>query len=131
MQGDQALRALFDDLTIWQSSAIKPDLPEIEESTQLDHERVQSILRALNLDRITPDEATANIDRVLLHPVFGPAILVLLLFLIFFHIFEFHHRLNINFLIILCFLFRISRIFCYDRCVRKFCASREGPDPFF
>ncbi len=83
MQGDQALRALFDDLTIWQSSAIKPDLPEIEESTQLDHERVQSILRALNLDRITPDEATANIDRVLLHPVFGPAILVLLLFLIF------------------------------------------------
>lgn len=83
MQGDQALRALFDDLTIWQSSALKPDLSEIEESTQLDHERVQSILRALNLDRITPDEATANIDRVLLHPVFGPAILVLLLFLIF------------------------------------------------
>ena len=83
MQGDQALRALFDDMTIWQSSALKPDLSEIEESTQLDHERVQSILRALNLDRITPDEATANIDRVLLHPVFGPAILVLLLFLIF------------------------------------------------
>ena len=83
IQGDQALRALFDDQTIWQSTALKPDLPEIEESTQLDHERVQSILRALNLDRITPDEATANIDRVLLHPVFGPAILVLLLFLIF------------------------------------------------
>ena len=83
MHGDQALRALFDDTTIWQSTTLKLDLSEIEESTQLDHERVQSILRALNLDRITPDEATAKIDRVLLHPVFGPAILVLLLFLIF------------------------------------------------
>ncbi len=83
MHGDQALRALFDDTTIWQATTLKLDLSEIEDSTQLDHERVQSILRALNLDRITPDEATAKLDRVLLHPVFGPAILVLLLFLIF------------------------------------------------
>jgi ferrous iron transport protein B len=83
MQGDHALRQLFDDTSIWQSSAVEPGLPEVQENVQLDHERVQSILRALNLDRITPDETTAKIDRVLLHPVFGPAILVLLLFLIF------------------------------------------------
>ena len=83
MQGDQALRALFDDPAIWQVSAPEPNLPEAEENLQLDHERVQSILRALNLDRITPDETTAQIDRVLLHPVLGPVILLLLLFLIF------------------------------------------------
>ena len=83
LQGDQALRALFDDPAIWQVSA--PDLngSEVTDSVQLDHERVQSILRVLNLDRITPDETTARIDRVLLHPVVGPAVLVLVLFLIF------------------------------------------------
>jgi ferrous iron transport protein B len=83
MQGDHALRALLDDAKIWQVSALQSDLPEAQESVQLDHERVQSILRALNLDRITPDEATARIDRVLLHPVAGPVMLVLVLFLIF------------------------------------------------
>jgi ferrous iron transport protein B len=83
LQGDQALRALFDDATIWHDNATEPGLPEAQENVQLDHERVQSILRALDLDRITPDEATAKIDRVLLHPVAGPMILVLVLFLIF------------------------------------------------
>ena len=83
MQGDHALRALLDDAKIWQVNALQSDLPEAQESVQLDHERVQSILRALNLDRITPDGATARIDRVLLHSVAGPVILVLVLFLIF------------------------------------------------
>lgn len=83
MQGDHALRALLDDAKSWQVSVSQSDLPEAKESVQLDHERVQSILRALNLDRITLDEATARIDRVLLHPVAGPVILVLVLFLIF------------------------------------------------
>ena len=83
MQGDHALRALFDDATIWHDSSPEPGLPEAQENVQLDHERVQSILRVLNLDRITPDEATTKIDRVLLHPVAGPMILVLVLFLIF------------------------------------------------
>ena len=83
LQGDQALRALLDDSSIWQGSARDVGAPQITENVQLDHERVQSILRALNLDRITPDETTAKIDRVALHPVIGPAILVLLLFLIF------------------------------------------------
>jgi ferrous iron transport protein B len=83
MQGDQALRTLLDDPAIWQGSALEASLPQVTDNVQLDHDRVQSILRALNLDRITPDETTAKIDRVLLHPVVGPAILVLVLFLIF------------------------------------------------
>ena len=83
IQGDQALRTLLDDPAIWQGSALEASLPQVTDNVQLDHERVQSILRALNLDRITPDETTAKIDRVLLHPVVGPAILVLVLFLIF------------------------------------------------
>ena len=83
LQGDQALRVLLDDPGIWQSGAPALDAPQLVENVQLDHERVQSILRALHLDRITPDETTAKIDRVVLHPVVGPLILVLLLFLIF------------------------------------------------
>ena len=83
LQGDQALRVLLDDPGIWQSGAPALDAPQFVENVQLDHERVQSILRALHLDRITPDETTAKIDRVVLHPVVGPVILVLLLFLIF------------------------------------------------
>ena len=83
LQGDQALRMLLDDPGIWQSGAPALDAPQLVENVQLDHERVQSILRALHLDRITPDETTAKIDRVVLHPVVGPVILVLLLFLIF------------------------------------------------
>ena len=83
MQGDQALRTLLDDPAIWQGSALEASLPQVTDNVQLDHERIQSILRALNLDRISPDETTAKIDRVLLHPVVGPAILVLVLFLIF------------------------------------------------
>ena len=83
LQGDLALRALFDDPAIWQVSALEVSVPQVTDHVQLDHERVQSMLRALQLDRITPDETTARIDRVLLHPVVGPAILVLLLFLIF------------------------------------------------
>jgi ferrous iron transport protein B len=83
LQGDHALRMLLDDPGIWQSGAPALDAPQLVENVQLDHERVQSILRALHLDRITPDETTAKIDRVVLHPVVGPVILVLLLFLIF------------------------------------------------
>jgi ferrous iron transport protein B len=83
LQGDLALRALFDDPVIWQGSALEVSFPQMTDNVQLDHERVQSMLRALHLDRITPDETTAKIDRVVLHPVVGPAILVLLLFFIF------------------------------------------------
>ncbi|MEI6839580.1 MAG: ferrous iron transporter B, partial [Alcaligenaceae bacterium] len=81
--GDQALRALFDARAIWSVSEQPSDVDAAEESVQLDHERVQTILRALDLDRITPDETTAQIDRLLLHSILGPLVLVGVLFLIF------------------------------------------------
>jgi ferrous iron transport protein B len=81
--GDQVLRALFDERAIWSVGEQPSAVPAAEESVQLDHERVQTILRALDLDRITPDETTAQIDRLLLHSILGPIFLFVLLFLIF------------------------------------------------
>lgn len=48
-----------------------------------DNVQVQSILQNLKLDRIIPDELSDRLDAVLLHPFFGPVILVVLLFCIF------------------------------------------------
>ena len=60
-------------------AAIEPD----HEASHADHETVQHILQRLNLDKVLPDVLSDRLDRVLLHPVFGPIILAALLFLIF------------------------------------------------
>jgi ferrous iron transport protein B len=44
---------------------------------------VQKILQNLKLDQIIPDHLSDRLDSVLLHPVFGPLILITLLFFIF------------------------------------------------
>lgn len=44
---------------------------------------VQKILKNLKLDQIIPDHLSDRLDAVLLHPVFGPLILISLLFFIF------------------------------------------------
>jgi len=48
-----------------------------------DNIQVQKILQTLKLDQIIPDHLSDRLDVVLLHPVFGPMILVTLLFFIF------------------------------------------------
>ncbi len=48
-----------------------------------DNVQVQRILQNLGLDQIIPDQLSDRLDAVLLHPVFGPMILVVLLFCIF------------------------------------------------
>ena len=48
-----------------------------------DNIQVQRILQNLGLDQIIPDHFSDRLDSVLLHPVFGPMILVVLLFCIF------------------------------------------------
>ncbi|MEN9588480.1 MAG: hypothetical protein RLZZ481_266 [Pseudomonadota bacterium] len=83
VQGAQALNALFDEHAIWHLNEQLVAQPLTPDTVELDHQRVQSILKVLNLDHLTPDEATAQIDRVLLHPVLGPIILVVVLFLMF------------------------------------------------
>ena len=51
--------------------------------SESDNVQVQRILQNLHLDEIIPDHFTDRLDSVLLHPVFGPIILVVLLFCIF------------------------------------------------
>ncbi len=51
--------------------------------TQADHAAVQALLKNLQLDQLLPDLVSDRLDRVLLHPAWGPLILSLLLFLIF------------------------------------------------
>ena len=48
-----------------------------------DNIQVQRILQNLGLNQIIPDHLSDRLDRVLLHPVFGPIILFALLFFIF------------------------------------------------
>ena len=48
-----------------------------------DNIQVQRILQNLGLDQIIPDHFSDRLDSVLLHPIFGPLILVVLLFCIF------------------------------------------------
>ena len=83
-RGDEALRALLDEAAVWQSGQpIVKDDEAAASQVQTDHERVQAILRKLDLDHLTPDLSSERLDRFLLHPVLGPLTLVVLLFLIF------------------------------------------------
>ena len=51
--------------------------------TESDNILVQKILQNLKLDQVIPDHLSDRLDAVLLHPVFGPLILITLLFFIF------------------------------------------------
>ncbi|MCC7225495.1 MAG: ferrous iron transporter B [Burkholderiaceae bacterium] len=82
--GDAALRTLLDDVQQWIGTAHAQVHSAVETPhAEADHERVQAILTRLSLQKLVPDLASERIDRVLLHPVIGPAVLMLLLFLVF------------------------------------------------
>lgn len=82
--GDAALRHLLDEPHIWLHGTNPLAGTDTEQADiQLDHDRVQQILKNIGLDHITPDLKSERIDRVLLHPVAGPIFLIALLFLIF------------------------------------------------
>ena len=83
-QGDAALRSLLDDAQKWIGAAHAQVQAAVETPhVEADHERVQAILTRLKLEKLVPDLASERIDRVLLHPVIGPAVLMVLLFLVF------------------------------------------------
>lgn len=63
--------------------APEPDSGADSDGYQPDHEQVHDILVRLGLDRIVPRTRSDQIDRVVLHPVFGPLLLVAVLFLMF------------------------------------------------
>lgn len=85
--GDKALKAMLDEVQALRASQALAHLsdqdPAIASHTDLDHERVRQILSKLGLDAIVPHRLSDKIDRVVLHPVAGPALLSVILFLVF------------------------------------------------
>ena len=82
--GAGALQDLLADPASWQHvlDAAAPDLPAAMQ-TEPDHEVVWGILRRLGLDSVAPHLVSDRIDRVVLHPVLGPVMLAVVLFLMF------------------------------------------------
>jgi ferrous iron transport protein B len=88
--GCEELRALLDDKQVWQAARREatahgaalggPAAPDLQLP---DHEAVQGLLERLGLADAVPHMASDRIDRVVLHPVAGPLLLAVLLFLIF------------------------------------------------
>jgi ferrous iron transport protein B len=86
--GDSALKAMLDDIQILNQTSnshahLDDSDPAIQSHTDLDHERVRQILAKLGLDEIVPHNVSDKIDRVVLHPVLGPTLLAVILFLVF------------------------------------------------
>ena len=82
--GDADLRLLFDDEALWKHAAAVPENDEVAVSTvDADHDVVRGILQRLGLDELIPHTASDRIDRFVLHPVAGPVLLAIVLFLIF------------------------------------------------
>ncbi len=88
--GDADLRALLDDADVWRRSSVPHAHDTTDASatspasaTHGDHDTVQQILKRLGLNDLVPHLVSDRIDRVVLHPVLGPALLAVILFLIF------------------------------------------------
>ncbi|MGZ5180103.1 MAG: ferrous iron transporter B [Ramlibacter sp.] len=81
--GDAALRGLLERQEIWQPTTSLMPVPMPPGDELPDHERVRIILERLGLDEVAPHLASDRIDKVVLHPVFGPVLLTILLFLVF------------------------------------------------
>ena len=93
--GASALRDLLADRAQWPagqltgtrngsvSASSNAEAHTVPENTRADHVVVQGILQRLGLDHVTPHLASDRMDRVLLHPVIGPLLMALILFLMF------------------------------------------------
>jgi ferrous iron transport protein B len=87
--GAEPLRALFDDPGLLAQNRV-PHSPQIISTTrsdehghESDHLAVRRILQRLGLDDVVPYTTSDRIDRVVLHPIVGPVLLTLVLFLVF------------------------------------------------
>ena len=79
--GAESLLALFDDPAIWRSLNAPGAASDSEHES--DHLTVRHILERLGLDAVVPHTTSDRIDSVVLHPVAGPLLLAVVLFLIF------------------------------------------------
>ncbi|MDT8998980.1 ferrous iron transporter B [Paucibacter sp. APW11] len=73
------LRQLLEQREQWPA----PPVPPGNEQDGQDQQRVNAILKELGLDEQSPALPSDKIDRFVLHPVFGPVLLAVLLFLLF------------------------------------------------
>lgn len=80
-EGVQALREALDEPTVWEAGAVQGGQTTLD--TAVDHETVRGILQRMGLDQAVPPLLSDRLDRIVLHPVIGPALLLVLLFLIF------------------------------------------------
>ncbi|MBK6999568.1 MAG: ferrous iron transporter B [Rhodoferax sp.] len=88
--GVDELRRSLEDPAAWKKLAptealVVPDAAHTQgtQGTQGDHAVVRAILARLGIDDLVPNTVSDRIDRVILHPVAGPLVLALVLFLIF------------------------------------------------
>jgi len=81
--GADALRAIFDDNDVWRGNRALPAPTATHVDGPADHDTVLAILKSLNLDDVIPHEASDRIDRIVLHPILGPLLLLAILFLVF------------------------------------------------
>ena len=79
--GAESLLARLDDPAIWRS--LNTPGAAVAASHESDHLAVRQILERLGLDAVVPHTTSDRIDNVVLHPVVGPLLLAVLLFLIF------------------------------------------------
>ncbi|MHB8915331.1 MAG: ferrous iron transporter B [Thiobacillus sp.] len=84
-QGATPLLELLDQPHIWRNQGIAAaGIPDAQPATiEADHEIVRRILQKLGLDQNVPHLLSDRIDRIVLHPVGGPVLLTVVLFLIF------------------------------------------------
>lgn len=82
--GAEALKQVIDQPEIWKhASDLQNNGAAPEADPRGDHEAVRSMLARLGLDEVVPHHTSDQIDRVVLHPVFGPILLAVLLFFVF------------------------------------------------
>ena len=83
--GDELLRALLDTPDRWRPAAALVSAVEHDgrAAADGDHVAVRGILERLGLDDLIPHTASDRIDRIVLHPVVGPLLLAVVLFLMF------------------------------------------------
>jgi ferrous iron transport protein B len=81
--GAAALLTLLDQPDNWKRTSPIGDGTPAADTIEADHEVVRRILQGLGLDKAIPHLASDRIDRVVLHPLAGPPLLAVILFLIF------------------------------------------------
>jgi len=88
--GAHALRELLDRSDIWRHVGPVSELAGAANGSAplADHEEVHRILQRLGLAELLPQTGSDRIDRVVLHPVAGPLLLALLLFVVFQAVFK-------------------------------------------